>query len=159
MTPRATAVAAPTHEPKIPMKLKPFLTLAAASLALSFSVVAAEKDETPLGKEMAAMNKNLRTLKRQLADPAKKEDNLAILAKIKKNTEAAHELEPAKTKDQADKPTYTNKYKEQVIELGKAFGELEAAIMVDKQDEAKAALEKISKLKEKGHKDFGVDED
>ena len=46
------------------MKLKSLLTLTAV-LALSFNVAFAEEDDTPLGKEMSAMNKSLRTLKRQ----------------------------------------------------------------------------------------------
>ncbi len=139
------------------MKMKTLLTLLAA-FSLGFTVNAADKEEdTPLGKEMAAMNKSLRLIKRQLPDPAKKAENLELLAKIKKNTEAAHKLDPAKTKDQADKAAYTAKYKDQVVELGKAFGALEAAIKVDNQDEAKAALDKIQSLKEKGHEDFEVE--
>lgn len=134
------------------MKLSALLLTAA--LAFNFSAMA---DDTPLSKEMSAMNKALRTLKRQIADPTKKEDNLKLLEGIKKNTTNSHDLDPAKTKDQSDKVAYTNKYKEQIIELGKAFGELEAAIRVDKQDDAKKALEKISELKEKGHKDFEVE--
>ena len=140
------------------MKAKTFLTLASA-LVFSLSAFGAEKEETPLLKEMKAMNKSLRTIKKQVADPSKKADNLALLETIKKSLDSSHKLEPAKTKDQADKPTYTKKYQEEIIELGKAFGELEAAIKVEKPDDAKAAIEKISKLKEQGHKDFGVDED
>ena len=141
------------------MKFKTFLTLAATAV-LSLNVSVAD-DDTPLSKEMSAMNKSLRMLKRQLPDPAKKADNLALLEKIKGNLDAAHKLEPAKAKDQpgADKPAYIEKYKTQMIELGKAFGELEASIKVDKPDEAKKALEKISELKEKGHKDFGADDE
>ncbi|MDQ3622765.1 MAG: cytochrome b562 [Verrucomicrobiota bacterium] len=140
------------------MKLKVLLTLL-ATVTFSISAVAVEED-TPLTKEMSAMNKNLRLLKRQLADPAKKADNLTLLEKIKKNLDEAHKLEPTKSKDvvAAEKPAYVEKYKAQIIELGKAFGELEASLKVDKQEEAKKALDKIADLKEKGHKDFGVDE-
>jgi len=138
------------------MKLKTLLTLATA-LAVSFNIATA--DDTPLGKEMSAMNKSLRMLKRQLPDASKKDDNLKLIESIKKNLDASHKLEPAKGKDvpAGEKAAYVEKYKGQMIELGKAFGELEAAIKVDKADEAKKALEKISELKEKGHKDFGAD--
>lgn len=141
------------------MKLKTLLTLLSA-LAIACSANAQKKgdhEDTPLGKEMSAMNRSLRQLKRQVADPAKKADNLALLEKIKKNMDAAHNLEPAKTKDQPDKAAYTNKFKDQIVELGKALGELEAAIKVDKVDDARKALDRISDLKEKGHKDFEVD--
>ena len=141
------------------MKFKTLFTLA-TSLALSVTLVAKEED-TPLSKQMSQMNKSLRMLKKQLADPAKKADNLALLEKIKGNLDEAHKLEPKKTADvpAAEKSAYIEKYKQEMIELGKAFGEVEAAIKVDKPDDAKKALEKISDLKEKGHKDFGADED
>jgi cytochrome c556 len=141
----------------IPMKIKTLLTVLTAA-SLGFTAYAAD-DETPLSKQMSVMNKNLRTVKRQLGDSAKKEDNLALVGKVKSALDEAHKLEPKKTKDQADKPTYTKKYKDEMVDLGKAVGELEAAIKVDAKDKAEAALKKIYELKEKGHKDFGVDDD
>ena len=136
------------------MKLKTLLTLLCA-LSIGFTVHA-DDDHTPLGKEMSAMNKSLRLIKRQLPDASKKAENLELLGKIKKNLEASHKLEPASTKDQADKTAYTAKYKEEITTLTKAMDELEAAIKADKQDEAKAALDKIQDLKSKGHEDFDV---
>jgi len=137
------------------MKLKSLLTLLCA-FSLGFTVNAAD-DDTPLSKEMSSMNKSLRLIKRQLPDATKKAENLELLAKIKKNLDASHKLEPAKTKDQSDKAAYTTKYKDQIVELGKAIGALEAAIKIDNQEEAKAALEKIQSLKEKGHETFEVE--
>ena len=46
-----------------------------------------------------------------------------------------------------------------MADLNKTVGELKEAVKAGKPDDAKAALDKIYKLKEKGHKDFGVDED
>ncbi|MGV3531047.1 MAG: cytochrome b562 [Chthoniobacteraceae bacterium] len=137
------------------MKLKSLLTLLCA-FSLGFTVNAAD-DDTPLSKEMSAMNKSLRLIKRQLPDASKKADNLELLAKIKKNLDESHKLAPAKTEKQADKAAYTQKYKDQIVELGKAIGALEAAIKIDNQEEAKAALEKIQSLKEKGHETFEVE--
>jgi hypothetical protein len=144
------------RNPIIQMKLKTLVTLFSA---VAFSLSAIGADETPLSKEMSTMNKNLRTVKRQLGDPAKKENNLELIGKVKTALDAAHKLEPRKTKDQTDKPAYTKKYQEEMIELGKAVGELEAAIKVDSKDDADKAMKKIYELKEKGHKDFGVDDD
>ena len=142
------------------MKFKTLLTLA-ATLALGFNAAIAADDDTPLAKEMSAMNKSLRTLKRQVADASKKEDNLALIASMKKHLDAGAKLEPAKTKDvpAADKPAYLAKYKEQIASLGKSFDELEAAVKADKADDAKKVFEKMSDQKEKGHKDFGADDE
>jgi hypothetical protein len=140
------------------MKMKTLLTLIAT---LAFSVHFAGADDTPLGKEMSQMNKSLRLLKRQVADPAKKQENLELLAKIRKNTKASHDYEPAKAKDvpAAEKAAYIEKYKKQLDDLDKTFERLETAIKADNQDDAKKEFEKLTELKEQGHKDFAPDEE
>ncbi len=144
------------------MNSKTLLTFV-ATLALGFNVALAAEEDTPLAKAMSAMNKNLRTLKRQVnaGDATKKEDNLALIAKLKVNLEESKNLEPAKTKDQpaADKAAYLAKYKEQLESLGKSFDEIEVALKADKLEDAKKVFEKLSEQKEKGHKDFGADDE
>jgi hypothetical protein len=132
----------------------------AAILTLGFNVALHAEDDTPLGKEMSAMNKSLRALKKQLPDAAKKDDNLALIGKIKVNLVEFLKYEPATTKNvaPADKAAFLAKYKEQIDATGKSFDELEAAIKADKTDEAKKVLEKLSEQKEKGHKDFAPDD-
>ena len=141
------------------MKIKSLLTLA-LTLAFACTAVFAAEDDTPLTKEMKTMNKSLRTLKKQVADASKKDDNLALLATIKKSLDAATKLEPAKTKEvpAAEKAAYLDKYKAQLADLAKTYDELEAAIKADKADDVKKALDKLSEQKEKGHKDFAPDE-
>jgi len=141
------------------MKMKSLLAFVSAFAVAASLAVAAEED-TPLAKEMTAMNKTLRALKKSVSDPAKKADNVAAVAKMKANLAAAVKLEPAKTKDQpaAEKPAYLEKFKKQLADLDKAFDDLKAAI--EKGDDAaiQASFEKLSDLKEKGHKDFAPDE-
>jgi cytochrome c556 len=139
----------------ITMKMKTLLTFV-ATLAMGFSAIAAD-DHTPLENQMAAINKNLRQVKRSIGDASKKQENLDRVQKINEAIAESLKLEPKKTKDQADKAAYTAKYKEQMEALGKTFKELEEAIKADKQDEAKKIFEKLSEQKEKGHKDFEVD--
>lgn len=140
------------------MKLKTLLTTLVA-LAIGATAVIADED-TPLSKEMSALNKALRTLKRQAADPAKKADNLALVATMKEKLAASLKYEPAKTKDQpaAEKPAYLEKYKKQMADLDKAIDELKAAIEAGNADAATKVFEKFADIKEKGHKDFGADE-
>lgn len=140
------------------MKLKTLLTTIVA-LAVGATAAFAE-DDTPLSKEMSAMNKALRTLKRQAADPAKKADNLALVATMKEKVAASLKYEPAKTKDQpaGDKPAYLEKFKKQMTDLDKAIDELKAAIESGNADAAQKVFEKLGDIKEKGHKDFGADE-
>jgi soluble cytochrome b562 len=150
---QAAALRNPYHNNT--MKMKTLLTFVTA-IAMGFTAIAAE-DHTPLEKQMATINKSLRSLKRGLADASKKEENLALVQKINEAVVEACKLEPKKTKDQADKTAYLTKYKEQMDALGKTFHELEVAIKADKTDEAKEILEKLSKQKEKGHETFEVE--
>lgn len=142
------------------MKTKSLLTLLVTA-ALSLNVAFAAEDDTPLAKEMKTVNKSLRTLKRQVADAAKKDENLQLLATIKKSLEASAKLEPAKTKEvpAGEKAAYIEKFHKQMADLAKSFDEVEAAVKADKPDDAKKAFEKLSEQKEKGHKDFGADDD
>lgn len=142
------------------MKFKTFLTLLTTA-AISMSAAFAAEDDTALMKEMKIVNKNLRTLKRQVADASKKDDNLALIATIKKSLDASLKLEPKQTKEipEAEKAAYLAKYKEQMTALGKTFDEVETAVKDGKTDEAKKAFEKLSEQKEKGHKDFGADDE
>jgi hypothetical protein len=141
------------------MKLKTILTLLiTASISLSTGIAA---DDSQLAKEMKTINKSLRTLKRQVADAAKKDENLGLIATAKKSIDASMKLEPAKIKDipAAERAAYLDKYKQQMTDLGKTFDEVEAAVKADKPDDAKKAFEKLGEQKEKGHKDFGVDDE
>ena len=141
------------------MKLKSLLTLTAV-LAVGFNVALAADDDTPLAKEMKTTNKSIRTLKRQLDDASKKDDNLALIATAKKSVDASMKLEPAKTKDvpAGEKAAYLDKYKAEMKDVAKAFDDLEAAVKDGKVDDAKKILEKLADQKEKGHKDFNPDD-
>ena len=141
------------------MKLKSLLTLAAV-LAVGFNVAIAADDDTPLAKEMKTTNKSIRTLKRQLEDASKKDENLALIATAKKSVDASMKLEPAKTKDvpAGEKAAYLDKYKAQMKDVAKTFDELETAVKAGKTDDAKKLFEKLSDEKEKGHKDFNPDD-
>ena len=141
------------------MKIKSLLTLA-LTLAFAGTAAFAAEDDTPLAKEMKTMNKSLRALKKQYTDSAKKDENLALVATMKKSLDAATKLEPIKTKDvpAAEKAAYLDKYKAELADLGKTYDEIEAAIKADKADDVKKALDKLPDQKEKGHKDFAPDE-
>ena len=142
------------------MKLKVLLTSLIA-LTIGFQASVRAEDDTPLAKNMSGMNKALRTLKRQIADASKKDENVAMVEKIKTSIAEAAKLEPKKTKDipAAEKAAYLEKYKKQMGDLGKTFDEIEAALKAGKADDAKALFDKLAEQKEKGHKDFGADDE
>ncbi len=142
------------------MKLKTLVTLAAALLVSSGATFAAPDEDTPLAKEMSAMNRAWRKLKKQAADPAQKDSSLELIKTMKEHCEAAMKFEPAKTKDQpaAEKPAYLEKYKEMTTNLAKVYDEIKDAIEKGENDKIAALIEKVGDMKEKGHEKFAPDE-
>lgn len=137
-----------------------FTLFTALAVGATSLLAADEKDETPMAKEMAAMNKTLRTLKRQVGDTSKKTESVAMVDKMKANVAAALKYEPTITKDQpaGDKLAFVDKFKKQLGELDKALDELKAAINKGDADAVSQQFEKLTDIKEKGHKDFAPDE-
>lgn len=116
----------------------------------------ARGEDTPMEKEMSAMNKAYKALKKQIEDPAKKTENLALIEEIKKTSTASSKMEPKTTADQpaAGKAAYLEKFKAQMADFDKAVGTIETAITAGDTAAAKAAFDKLNDLKKKGHDDF-----
>ena len=142
------------------MIMKFTTTLFALAATLAFGLHAIADDDTPLSKEMSALNKQLRTLKKQATDASKKDDNIKLVEGIKEHLAKAKDMEPATTKDQpADKrAAYVAKYKEEIESTTKDFDSLEEALKADKADDVKTLIEKLQKDKEQGHKEFKADD-
>lgn len=138
------------------MKLfKKFLPLA---VLLAFGGAIASAEDTPLEKEMDAMNKAYKKLKTSISDPAAKDDNLKLIAEIKKTTANSAKLDPKSAGDQGDKKAeFVGNYKKAMEEFAKAVDVLEAAVTAGKADEAKAAYDKLLELKKDGHKKYKKD--
>ncbi|MEY5025831.1 MAG: hypothetical protein RLZZ244_1359 [Verrucomicrobiota bacterium] len=116
----------------------------------------AQAEDTPMEKEMSAMNKAYKALKKQIEDPSKKAENLALLAEIKKTSENSVKLEPKTAADQpaAQKAAFLEKFKAQMADYLKAVSAVEAAVNAGDAAAAKAAFDKLNDLKKKGHEDF-----
>ncbi len=138
------------------MKMLKNLTPLAIVLTLGLSSYA---EDTPMEKEMSAMNKAYKALKKSVEDPAQKAENLKLIADIKKTTEASSKMEPKTTADQpaAGKAAYLEKYKAQMAAFAKEVSTLEAAVTAGNTADAKASFDKLNELKKKGHEDFKKD--
>ena len=136
-------------------------TFAAFLLLLNLLVPAigfaqGDDDQSPLGKEMGAMNRNFKTLSRQYADPTKKASSLELVTSIQKNVENEKKLTPSKAEKAADKKKYMDTFQKDLDDLGKEVAALKDAISADKPDAVKAELDKINKMKMSSHKELGV---
>ena len=132
------------------------LTPLALILALGISVQA---EDTPMEKEMGAMNKAYKALKKTVEDPAQKAENLKLIAEIKRTAEVTTKMEPKTTADQpaAGKAAFLEKYKAQMADFSKEVAALEAAVNAGNTAAAKASFDKLNELKKKGHEDFKKD--
>jgi hypothetical protein len=138
------------------MKMLKTITPLALILSLGLAVHA---EDTPMEKEMSAMNKAYKALKKSVEDPAQKAENLKLIADIKKTAEASSKMEPktAATQPAAGKAAYLDKYKAQMADFSKEVATLEAAVTAGNTAAAKASFDKLNELKKKGHEDFKKD--
>jgi soluble cytochrome b562 len=116
--------------------------------------------DSPLHKEMESINKNQRTLSRQIADPEKKASSLELVGAMQKSAETAKTLTPpqAEKLPEAEKTKYMSTFAKDMDSLIKELASLKDAITTDKPDVAKAELDKIMKLKQSSHKELDVKE-
>ena len=127
-------------------------------LLLPLRAIAQEKKESPLHTEMEAINRSLRLINRQYADPAQKAATLELVATMQKHVETARTLAPPKSEKLTgdDQTKYLDTFHKDLDALIKEIGLLKQAIAADKTDAAKVEIDKIAHLKDSSHKELGV---
>ena len=85
-------------------------------------------------------------------------DTKPAAATAKPAEAAASGAKKAEAKPAAAKPAYLEKYKKQMQDLIAAFDEVKKGIEAGNDAAVKAAFDKLSDLKKKGHEDFGADD-
>ncbi|HSI10346.1 MAG TPA: cytochrome b562 [Rariglobus sp.] len=138
------------------MKLRLLLAALSLSLAASPFVRAAGEDETQLGKEMSAMNKAFRQLKKQAADATQNAASAELVAQVKKNAEASIELIPEKAAGlpEAERAAFAENYKKEMKAFVGVLGKLEAAFKAGDNEAAGKLIAEIGALQKAGHKEF-----
>jgi len=139
------------------MKL-PAISLFSA-LFLQMVVMAQEPNEhSPLQREMETINRDMRKLNRQYADPAQKASSSEIVTEMQKSVEKAKTLVPPKAEKlpEAEKAKYLSTYKKDMDALETELAALKGAVDAGANDKTKAELDKINHLKMDSHKELGV---
>ena len=115
--------------------------------------------DSPLQVEMSAINRSVRALSRQYADPAQKASSLELVAALQKHAATAKTLTPPKanTGTAEEKAKYVDTFHKDLDKLLVEIAALKAAIAAGKTDVAKAEIDKIGQLKASSHKELGVD--
>ncbi len=110
---------------------------------------------------MKAMNRAAQTLSGQVADASKKDENLQLVSDMQRACIAAkgskldEVLEKIESED--EKKAMTLKFRLTLIELARTLLNVESNLLEGNGDAAKAELEKALAIREKAHKEFGVE--
>ena len=114
--------------------------------------------DSPLHNEMEAINRSLRLINRQYADPAQKASTMELIATMQKHAETARTLTPPKSDKMAaaDQTKYLDAFHKDLDALIKEIGLLKQAITAGKVDATKTEIDKIKQLEDSSHKELGV---
>lgn len=141
--------------------LKPIAVAAFVFAALTSLPAAEEEAKSPLGKQMETMNRSFRKVRRQYADPAQKDANLALIDGMLENVKTAKTLPPPGADRLAaeEREKYLATFQKQLDQLAKEYGALKEQIAAGNAEGAGAEIKKIGELRDQSHKDLGVDLD
>ena len=141
------------------LRLRQFSAVCVLALAIS-SVAHAqqEKEKTPLGKKMSAMNTAFKAVGRQIDDASKNANTLEKLAVIETNAKAALTLEPEKKAKvpAADQAKFTAGYQAGMKEFIATVQKLQVAIKAGKNVEAVAVYDEMKSMQRSGHKEYRI---
>jgi len=135
----------------------PLLLIALA--ILSFTHVVQADDETPLDGQMKILARGTRQLSQQLVDPAKQQENIALLESLKKAATDAEALDPLKTKTipEAGRAAFLADYRSELEKLKAAFDQVEQAVKAGDYPKAQSVSALINPIKKEGHSKFKQD--
>lgn len=113
-------------------------------------------------QSMMIMNRALKTLKGQVNDAAKKEENLKLVADMQRGCLAAKALAPEKAlgkeTDAAKKAEMATMYRKDMIMIMAKLLAVESAILDGKAGDAEKLIAEIGDLRDQGHSEFNVRE-
>lgn len=130
-----------------------------ASLAMLAVTTARADSDTPLEKQMQILARGMRQLSTGVADPAKQQENIALLESLRKAVADSKSLDPQKiaTVKAADRDAFLEAYRNELDKLTQIFTDSEAALKAGSYDQAKSLLNGVAPVKKEGHSRFKQD--
>ncbi len=111
---------------------------------------------------MKMMNRAMKSLKAQITDASKTEENLQLLGEMQRgcvNAKAGKLDKALKEFPEDQRAAKALEFRREMIELARVLLDAEEKVMDGKLDAAKAALEKAAMMQKKEHEEFKVEED
>ncbi len=110
---------------------------------------------------MNAMNRSAEILKDQIADASKKDENLRLISDMQRACIAAKgaQLDEAlaKIENEDEKKAMALKFRITQIELAHTLLNVESNLLADNADAAKTEFDKAMSIRERAHKELGVE--
>lgn len=139
----------------------PVLAVAMVVSAATLIAAAPKQDDVSLHDRMEVLRNNLRALARNVADPAKQQESLKLVAEMQKHIVAAKEQPAPKlnTQPEGAREAYGLAYRKAMTEVLEELARLEIDI-IDKNGEqaTKRIRENLVKMRDAAHEKFNVDE-
>lgn len=113
---------------------------------------------------MKSMNRALRTLRKNIEQPANKDENLKLLNDMQRACAAA-KSQPLPgdvlrhAKDDTDKAKFADSYRKNLVASMRLLLDIEDAVAEGKSDVAKAKTDELVKLRDAAHKELGMKEE
>lgn len=126
----------------------------AASLSCFHAV--AEDDDSPLERNMAAMNSSFKVLAKQVSDPQKSAASLELVDKMKKAATAARDCRPEMAAEipEAERAKFLGNFSEAITDLLGQIDELKSAVKEGRIADAQKMIDEIKESKREGHSTF-----
>lgn len=158
------------HSSRAALALFAATTLAAGASIAWIGSASAAQPPAPTGKvpagvpgSMRAMKRALRQLSQQIADPAKKDENLKLIQDMQHAALTAKGSKPETplkaAKDAAAKAEVLAEFRGELIKLLHQLLDVEQALLEGDAARAEAALKKVPAIRDHAHEELGVEED
>ena len=116
-----------------------------------------------VGGGMNGMNRALRQLSRQIEDATKRDENLRLVNDMQRGCVGAKgaalpEGVLKKAKDEAEKKKMSDEFRRELIKVMRLLLDIETDIADGKTEAAKTKLAELTKLRDHGHEEMGIEE-
>ena len=129
------------------------------TLLSGITLLHAEEADSPLEGQMKILARGTRQLSQQVTDPARQQENIALLESLRKASSDSKALSPRKAASvpAADREKFLADYRTDLDELKDAFSRIEEAVKAGQYDKARSLLATVNTIKKEGHGKFKQD--
>lgn len=137
------------------------LTLACSTVLLAASPQDEEEEHSELEEHMELIEGAVKSLRRSLRDPEKREQSLELISQLQAATVTSKALIPRMVESlpEAERAAFLTGYREMMVDFLDHQLDLERALLAGDVEAAKAAFKPVHDMEDEGHERFTEDEE